>query len=67
VRDTLTEINDPRIGSVKTQGVVPKLSETPGEVTHLGKAMGADTQSILKEWLDIEAAEYAELVRDSVV
>lgn len=67
VRDTLTEVNDPRIGSVKTQGVVPKLSKTPGEVKHLGRAIGADTQSILNEWLDLGEAEYEKLNREGVV
>ena len=28
-------------------GIVPKLTETPGEVVHIGPALGADTQDIL--------------------
>jgi len=67
VRDTLTELHDPRIGTVKTQGVVPKLSATPGEVTHLGRAMGSDTEAVLKEWLDIESTEYKTLMQDGIV
>lgn len=67
VRDTLLDVHDPRVGSVKTQGVVPKLSQTPGEVKHLGRAMGADTESILQEWLNIEAVEYSELNRKGIV
>ncbi len=67
VRDTLTTVEDPRIGSVKTQGVVPKLSDTPGEINHLGKGMGADTRSVLQEWLDIEEDDYLELEQMGVV
>lgn len=67
VRDTLTTVDDPRIGSVKTQGVVPKLSRTPGEIRHLGRAMGSDTASVLQEWLDVEESEILELSRQGVV
>lgn len=67
VRETLTTVIDPRIGSVKTQGVVPKLSQTPGEIKHLGRAMGSDTQSVLQDWLDVKEAEYLELSQKGVV
>lgn len=67
VRDTLTNVNDPRIGSVKTQGVVPKLSRTPGEIKHLGRAMSADTETVLQEWLGVDEAEYRELAQQGIV
>lgn len=67
VRDTLTTIKDPRIGEVRTQGVVPKLSETPGEVRHLGAAMGQHTDEVMREWLDIDAAEVEELRKQGVI
>ena len=67
VRDTLTTVVDSRVGSVRTQGVVPKLSRTPGEIKHLGKAMGADTQSVLQDWLGVDETEYLELSSQGVV
>jgi crotonobetainyl-CoA:carnitine CoA-transferase CaiB-like acyl-CoA transferase len=35
--------------SVKMPGIIPKLSETPGEVRWIGRSLGADTREILAE------------------
>ena len=42
-------IEDPRVGSLAIQGVVPKLSKTPGEVRHLGVELSKDTHNVLQE------------------
>ena len=41
-------------------GIVPKLSETPGEVRWQGPALGAHTDSVLAE-LGLDAARIAAL------
>ena len=46
-RDTLTRVGDPRLGDLAVQGVMPRLSDTPGEIRHLGAAMGQDTERVL--------------------
>jgi crotonobetainyl-CoA:carnitine CoA-transferase CaiB-like acyl-CoA transferase len=41
--------------------VVPKLSATPGRVTHAGAALGRHTDEILSGLLGMSAAQIAEL------
>jgi crotonobetainyl-CoA:carnitine CoA-transferase CaiB-like acyl-CoA transferase len=50
-REMLLEIPDAELGSVTVAGVVPKLSATPGAVTHLGGSPGQDTTSVLRDVL----------------
>ena len=45
-RDTLTRVADPRIGEIALQGTIPKLSETPGGIRHLGTALAAHNEAI---------------------
>jgi crotonobetainyl-CoA:carnitine CoA-transferase CaiB-like acyl-CoA transferase len=49
------------------QGVVPKLSETPGEVRHAGQALGESNEAIYGELLGMGSAEMEELRRDGVI
>ena len=55
-----------RIGPLAVPGVLPKLSETPGEIRWLGRALGADTDAVLAELLHRDAAEITRL-RDAGV
>ena len=57
MRDTLLRVPDPRLGDLAVQGVIPKLSDTPGEVRHLGVAMGADNDAVYKDELGLSDAE----------
>ena len=41
-RETITEV-----GGVAMQNVVARLSKTPGEIRHPGRAFGADTAAVL--------------------
>ena len=56
-----------RIGAVAVPGVVPKLSETPGEIKWLGEALGARNQEILGTLLGIGAAELKLLEEEGVI
>ncbi len=67
VRETLTRVDDPRIGPLAVQGVVPKLSETPGRVRHLGAALGADNDTVYREWLGLDPEELERLRHDGVI
>ena len=42
---------DRDLGTVAMAGVVPRLSETPGEVRHAGRAVGEDTRAVLSDVL----------------
>jgi crotonobetainyl-CoA:carnitine CoA-transferase CaiB-like acyl-CoA transferase len=56
-RDMLLEVPDAELGSVTVAGVVPKLSATPGSVTHLGGVTGQDTASVLREVLALTSEQ----------
>jgi succinyl-CoA:(S)-malate CoA-transferase subunit B len=67
VRDTLTRIRDDRIGDLAVPGVVPRLSETPGKIRHLGRAVGENNAEVFREWLEIEESELDALRSEGVV
>src|SRR5437870_3791862 len=54
-------------GVLPQPGVVPKLSLTPGRVTHAGAALGRHTDEVLSTLLGMTAAEIAQLRADRVV
>ncbi|MCS7058961.1 MAG: CoA transferase [Meiothermus sp.] len=58
-RGTLLEVDTP-LGRLVMQGVVPKLSDTPGAVAWAGPPLGAHTASVLREFglEDREGAPY---------
>ena len=66
-RDTLLKVADDRLGELTVQGVVPKLSDTPGEVKHLGVEMGKDTESVLTRLGGVGADELAALRDEGVI
>ncbi|WP_321793534.1 CaiB/BaiF CoA-transferase family protein [Caballeronia sp. J97] len=59
-RDMLLQANLPGGASVKMPGIVPKLSDTPGEVRWSGPALGEHTQAVL-ESLGFDADEVERL------
>lgn len=65
-RKTIVE-QDSRIGPLAVPGVLPALSDTPGEIRWLGPALGADTDAVLGELLGRTAAQIAQLRADGVV
>ncbi len=67
LRDTLCRVPDDRIGEIAVQGVVPKLSHTPGEIRHLGRAMGAHNDEVYRGWLGLDERELAELREQGVI
>ncbi|MEH7345111.1 CoA transferase [Bacillus sp. JJ1532] len=48
-RDMFLTVPDERIGDIVMPGIVPKLSETPGEVNWAGPNCGAHTEEILSD------------------
>ncbi|OWT66426.1 CoA transferase [Candidimonas nitroreducens] len=66
-RGTLVDLDDPILGKVRMQGVVPRFRRTPGEVRYPGKAVvGADTREILTN-LDYSSADIKQLEQAGVV
>jgi len=66
-RGNLVTINDPDVGEITVPGVIPRLSETPGRIDHLGPTLGNMTDTVLEELLGMTAAELAELHKNHVV
>lgn len=58
--DTVTEVADPELGSLRMQNVLFRLSETPGGIRWAGRPHGADTDAVLSE-LGLTADEIAAL------
>ncbi len=56
-REMLQQMPHPQLGQVTLAGVVPKLSETPGEIRHVGHDAGADTEAVLSRILHLAAEE----------
>ena len=50
-RENLVTLNDSRAGPITMPNVCPRLSDTPGTVKWAGRALGADTAEVLKDWL----------------
>lgn len=48
-RGMLAEVADDDLGTVTMPAVVPKLTATPGVITHAGRRIGQDTRSVLRE------------------
>jgi len=67
VRDTLTRVAHKGVGDLAIPGVVPRLSETPGKVEHLGAALGENNSQVFRDWLDMGENELAELQKAGVI
>ncbi|CAD6557957.1 Succinyl-CoA--L-malate CoA-transferase beta subunit [Paraburkholderia kirstenboschensis] len=65
-RDMLLQAQLPGGASVKMPGIVPKLSDTPGEVRWQGPALGEHTGSVLSE-LGFATEEIERLRREGAV
>ena len=65
-RDMLLQADLPGGVSVKMPGIVPKLSETPGEVRWQGPTLGEHTESVLHE-LGFDRSDVERLRREGAV
>lgn len=65
-REMILDADLPGGASVKMPGIVPKLSETPGEVNWQGPSLGQHTSSVLSG-LGMSEADIARLKTDGVV
>ena len=65
-RGNLVTIDDPEVGEVVVPSVIPRLSETPGRIAHLGPALGDANEEVLGNLLGLSGEEMARL-RDAKV
>ncbi len=66
-RENIAYVDDPRAGQLAVPNVCPRLSDTPGEITWLGPPVGAHTEEILRERLQLTADDIASLREKGVV
>ena len=66
-RESLVRVPDERYGEIVMQAAFPKLSATPGQVRHAGPPLGADTETVLRELLNLEPVDIERLRDDGVI
>jgi crotonobetainyl-CoA:carnitine CoA-transferase CaiB-like acyl-CoA transferase len=66
-RGTFVRVDDADFGPVTVQAPVAQLSQTPGRIEHLGRALGADNDAVYGGLLGLDAARRAELRAASVI
>ncbi len=66
-RSVLVDVEDPQLGPLRMQGVVPKLSATPGRVRQPAPTLGQHNAAVFGELLGLDAREMAVLREAGVV
>jgi crotonobetainyl-CoA:carnitine CoA-transferase CaiB-like acyl-CoA transferase len=66
-RENLLRVVDERAGPLVLPAAVPRLSETPAEFRHAGRALGADTAEVLGRLLGLDADALRELAKAGVI
>jgi len=60
-RGVFVSVDDRELGAMKVQAPVPKFSESPGRVEHLGPALGQHNAEVYGEILGLTASEIDDL------
>jgi succinyl-CoA:(S)-malate CoA-transferase subunit B len=66
-RGNILKVKDERIGELAIPNLVPRLSDTPGEVKWLGPSLGAHNAEIYQDLLGMSAGEVATLRENGVI
>jgi len=66
-RGNLAEVEEEGLGKVIVPNVVPTLSETPGRISNLGPPLGNATYEVMRELLELSAAEIARLRQERII
>ena len=66
-REDIITVEDPELGPIRMQGVIPKLVHHPGNVWRAGPGLGADNADVYGRWLGLDAAELAQLAEGGVI
>lgn len=66
-RENIVSVPDEDFGKVKMQGVIPKLSHTPGEVRHAGLHKGSHNEEIYRDELGLSPEEIASLASERII
>ncbi|MFB4163859.1 CaiB/BaiF CoA transferase family protein [Alteribacillus sp. JSM 102045] len=66
-REMIREVHIEGIGPLKVPGIVPKLSETPGDIDWSGPSLGEHTEEILSRYLHLSENEVRELNEKEII
>lgn len=67
-RQNLVAIEEEDVGeTVIVPSVIPRLSETPGQIKHLGPRLGAHTTEVLRDLLGVDEEEIEQLRNQRVI
>ncbi|HEX4819919.1 MAG TPA: hypothetical protein VFV00_06910, partial [Acidimicrobiales bacterium] len=66
-RGSFVKIDDPDFGPTTVQAPVVQMSDTPGMIEHLGRALGADNDAVYGELLGLSPERLAELRENGVI
>jgi crotonobetainyl-CoA:carnitine CoA-transferase CaiB-like acyl-CoA transferase len=60
-REAITTIDDPELGPVRMQSVIPRMANHPGRIWRTGPALGEDTDTVLAECAGLQPDAIADL------
>jgi succinyl-CoA:(S)-malate CoA-transferase subunit B len=66
-RKNILSVDDPRLGPVHVPNVVPRLTETPGEIRHLGASLGEHNRAVYQGLLGVSDGEMTRLEAAGVI
>jgi crotonobetainyl-CoA:carnitine CoA-transferase CaiB-like acyl-CoA transferase len=66
-RGTFVKMDDPDFGEMRVQAPVAQLSETPGAISHLGRQLGADSDAVFGELLQLDTDQLAALRASGII
>jgi len=66
-RETVVTVDDPDLGPVRMQAVLPHFRQVPGKVWRTGPALGQDNDLVYGRWLGIETDRLAKLRETGVI
>ena len=66
-REDIITVDDPDLGPVRMQAVLPKLAKHPGRVWRTGPALGEDNDLVYRDYLGLGDEEYRQLRADGII
>lgn len=66
-RESIITVDHPRIGPLKMQGVLPRMTGSPPPQVRIAPLLGQDTEAVFRELLEIDEADLESLRRKKVI
>lgn len=66
-RQDIVTIEDPELGDVKMQAVVPKMHQRPSTVWRSGPALGQDNDLVFRDWLGLPEERIEDMRRAGMI